>query len=201
MTEEELQDKYSDAYSHLKEKTIFDLRTLARGLGIAKPTTMQKEEVIMSIMKVASGEESASAVSGRGARPKARGISAAEIDELMEYFKNPLEGDTELKLSANELTILAELVYMGNYVINNYKRLGEVSEKHFEVANEIFRNYYTVRNRVPDIGYVEENEVADARDLLCDRTKDYIARFEKDVFLDKLTEMLKEKIGELLLEK
>ena len=198
MTEEELLKKYSEAYNYLKEKTIYDLRTLARGLGIAKPTTMQKEEIIMSIMKVASGEESSSGTSSRGARPKARGISAAEIDELMEYFQDLPAGDAEFKLSSKELTVLAELVYMGNYVINHHKRPGEISEKHFDVANEIFRNYYTVRNRVPDIGYVEENEVADARDILCDRTKDYIDRFEKDVFLEKLTEMIKEKIEDFL---
>ncbi len=201
MTKEELLNKYSEAYSFLKEKTIYDLRSLARELGVAKPTTLQKEEVILSIMKVASGEESSSGTSGRGARPKDRGISAAEIDELMEYFQDVPAGEAEFKLSAKELTILAELVYMGNYVINNYKKKGEVSEKHFNVANEIFRHYYAVRNRVPDIGYVEENEVADARDMLCDRTKDYIDCFEKDAFLEKLTEMLKEKIEEFLLEK
>ena len=198
MTEEELKDKYGKAYDYLKRKTIHDLHSFARRLGVAKPTTLHKKEVIISILKVASGEESASGVSVRGARPKSRDITSAEIDELMEYFKNTPAGDMELKLSSKELTVLAELVYMGNYVINNYKKKGEDSEKHFDVANEVFRNYYMIRNRIPDIRYVEESEVADARDILCDRTKDYIARFEKNVFLEKLTDTIKEKLEDFL---
>ena len=155
----------------------------------------------MSIIKLASGEENASGTSIRGARPKARGTTNAELNELMEYFQDTPAEDTELKLSANELTIVAELVYMGNFVINGNKKQGEVSEKHFDIANKIFRNFYAMRNRLSDIGDVEENEVADARDILCDRTEEYIVQFEKDVFLEKLTEMLKEKVEEFLLEK
>lgn len=54
---------------------------------------------------------------------------------------------------------------------------------------------------MPDIGYIEENEVQDARDMLYDRTEDYITQFEKDLFLEKLTDMLKEKIEDFLLTK
>lgn len=138
MTNEELLNKYSEAYNYLKVKTLYDLRSFARELGIAKPTTLQKEEVILNIIKVASGEENVSGVSSRGARPKARSISAAEIDELMEYFQDASAGETEIKLSAKELTALAELVYMGNYVINHYKKPGEVSEKHLILQTKFF---------------------------------------------------------------
>ena len=60
---------------------------------------------------------------------------------------------------------------------------------------------FSLARMLSDIGDVEENEVADARDILCDRIEEYIVQFEKDVFLEKLTEMLKEKVEEFLLEK
>lgn len=201
MTKEELLNKYGEAYEYLNKKAIYDLRSFARALGIAKPTMMQKEEVILSILKVASGEENAFGGSVRGTRPKVRSITSADIDELMQFFRETPVGNAELKLSANDLMILAELVYMGNYVINGYKKPGEVSENHFDVANEVFRDFYMLKNGVSDIRDIEDNKIADARDILYDKTEDYISQFEKDVFFEKLSDMLKEKIEDFLLEK
>lgn len=38
MTDEELREKYCGAYKYLNGKGIYDLRCLARALGVAKPT-------------------------------------------------------------------------------------------------------------------------------------------------------------------
>lgn len=200
MTDEELREKYCGAYKYLNGKGIYDLRCLARALGVAKPTALPKKEIIMGILKAASGEERSSRKSARGARPKARAATVEEMDELMCYFQDTAQRGAELKLTAAELTALAELVYMGNYVVDVGKKQGQGGEKYSEVSHKIFQNFYAVRNRIADMAYMGEYEAADARDILDGRTQIYIAQFEKCAFRKKLSEIF-EKIENFLSDK
>ena len=171
MTDEELREKYCGAYKYLNGKGIYDLRCLARALGVAKPTALPKKEIIMGILKAASGEERSSRKSARGVRPKARAATVEEMDELMDYFQDTAQRGAELKLTAAELTAWAELVYMGNYVVDVGKKQGQGGEKYSEVSHKIFQNFYAVRNRIADMAYMGEYEAADARDILDGRTQ------------------------------
>ncbi|HIR66597.1 MAG TPA: hypothetical protein IAB94_00950 [Candidatus Coproplasma avicola] len=154
----------------------------------------------MGILKAASGEERSSRKSARGARPKARAATVEEMDELMYYFQDTAQRGAELKLTAAELTALAELVYMGNYVVDVGKKQGQGGEKYSEVSHKIFQNFYAVRNRIADMAFVGEDEAADARDILDGRTQIYIAQFEKCAFRKKLSEIF-EKIENFLSDK
>lgn len=90
---------------------------------------------------------------------------------------------TTMQFTRNELKTLAELVYMGFYVANGYRK--EYIEEQFAVSSAVYREYAALKNKIPHKEDIEENEIADVRDELCSETGEYIAQFEKNILLEK----------------
>lgn len=105
-----------------------------------------------------------------------------KIDPVAESIQK-----TTMQFTINELKTLAELVYMGFYVANEYRK--EHIEEQFAVSSAVYREYSTLKNKVAHREDIEENEIADIRDELCSETSEYIAQFEKNILLEKLEQL------------
>ena len=157
-----------------------------------------KDDLILSIVKVASGEEAPAEATNRGAPPKAKKIEAAELTEFMELFRDETEKDVVLKLTGKEFEYFAEMIYLGNFVVRGYQNEEKITEDYCNAANKVFREYYTLGSETEDAG-IKENDIEAVLKILSKNTKKYVERFEKEVFAKKLSEMLKEKIEDFLL--
>jgi len=72
-------NKYLDEYS-MRQASIFELRTIARDMGVNSPTIYKKEDLIEKILKIASGEEKPQMPKSRQGRPPKKKIGSF-IDE------------------------------------------------------------------------------------------------------------------------
>lgn len=70
----------------------------------------------------------------------------------MYYFQDTAQRGAELKLTAAEFA-LAELVYMGNYVVDVGKKQGQGGEKYSEVSHKIFQNFYLLQLYLDAVPY------------------------------------------------
>lgn len=112
MTEEELLKIYEDIYLYLYRKSIHELRSYGRAFCVKSPSSYKKHDLIMCIIRIGSGEESAPARSIRGARPKMQEVAAEDIKRLKNMFlgeENPNEQDEkDLSVSGDEAQNLTE---------------------------------------------------------------------------------------------
>ena len=112
MTEEELLKIYEDIYLYLYRKSIHELRSYGRAFCVKSPSSYKKHDLIMCIIRIGSGEESAPARSIRGARPKMQEVAAEDIKRLKNMFlgeENPNEQEkNDLSVSGVEAQNLAE---------------------------------------------------------------------------------------------
>lgn len=92
---------------------------------------------------------------------------------------------TTMQFTFRELKILAELVYMGYYVANGFRK--ECVENQFAVSSAVYREYAALKNNIADKFDIEDNEIADIRDELCTATEEYIEFFEKNLLFEKKT--------------
>ena len=99
--------------------------------------------------------------------------------------KEPIQG-TEMQFTIDELKTLAELVYMGYYVANGYRK--NCDEEQFRVSSLVYRAYAALKNNFSDREDIEDNEIADVRDELCSDTNSIIEEFERNVFAEKAKE-------------
>lgn len=76
--------EYIDEYS-MRQASIFELRNLARDIGVNSPTIYKKEELISKILKIASGEEKPQMPKSRQGRPPKKMHVYAE-DKKNAYF-------------------------------------------------------------------------------------------------------------------
>lgn len=77
---------------YLKDKTIYDLRTLARELGVKHPSMLKKEELIDNIIKINNGLINSS-YEKRGRKPRSKldfSIVKVEKKGLTEYQKEAI---------------------------------------------------------------------------------------------------------------
>lgn len=112
MTDEELLKIYREIYLYLDHKTIYELRSYGRAFCVKSPSSYKKHDLIMCIIRIGSGEESAPARSIRGARPKMQEVAAEDIKRLKNMFlgeENPNEQEkNDLSVSGVEAQNLAE---------------------------------------------------------------------------------------------
>ncbi len=86
MTEEELLKIYEDIYLYLDHKSIHELRSYGRAFCVKSPSSYKKHDLIMCIIRIGSGEESAPAKSIRGARPKMQEVAQKDLERLKNMF-------------------------------------------------------------------------------------------------------------------
>lgn len=115
-------------------------------------------------------------------------VTAQKKDELIQSIlktgseTEPVQKAT-MQFTISELKTLAELVYMGFYVANGYRK--EYSKEQFAVSSVVYREYSALKNKITDKEDIEENEIADVRDELCSETEEYVTQFENDIISEK----------------
>ena len=115
-------------------------------------------------------------------------VTAQKKDELIQSIlkigseTEPIQKAT-IQFTISELKTLAELVYMGFYVANGYRK--EYSKEQFAVSSVVYREYSALKNKITDKEDIEENEIADVRDELCSETEEYVTQFENDIISEK----------------
>ena len=115
-------------------------------------------------------------------------VTAQKKDELIQSIlkigseTEPIQKAT-IQFTISELKTLAELVYMGFYVANGYRK--EYSKEQFAVSSVVYREYSALKNKITDKEDIEENEIADVRDELCSETEEYVTQFENDILSEK----------------
>ena len=95
-----------------------------------------------------------------------------------------------LEMDQEEWQTLLELVFLGEYAVNACRPPKEISQKHRDAANALYRRHYEQTVKVSDPEAIEDNEIADIRDEVYDSVQEYLERFEEDVCLEKLAELL-----------
>ena len=91
MAETELLQKYQKAYDFLDRKGIMELRSYGRAVGVRSPSNKSKYDLILKIIKIATGIEERSSFSKKGAPLRSKPISDGEINELKELLNQDIE--------------------------------------------------------------------------------------------------------------
>ena len=95
----------------------------------------------------------------------------------------------KIELEREEWQTLMELVFLGEYAVNACRSPQEISRKHADLADAMYRRQYEAENDVSDPDAIEENEIADVRDQIYDRVQEALERFETDVYMEKAAEL------------
>ena len=91
-----------------------------------------------------------------------------------------MEEERVIRLTREKCRRLAQLVFLGNYVVNGWRAPREELEEYDLLAEEICRAEYAFSTGIAAED-AEENEIADVRDRLGGETEAYLAAFEADV--------------------
>ncbi len=91
-----------------------------------------------------------------------------------------MEEERVIRLTREKCRRLAQLVFLGNYVVNGWRAPREELEEYDLLAEEICRAEYAFSTGIAAED-AEENEIADVRDRLGCETEAYLAVFEADV--------------------
>ncbi len=135
-TEEKLIAENERLYKELQKQNIYSLRVYGRRVGVSRPTSKRKRELIVEIMKILTGTEPPSERSGRGAPPKSNSFGEEELSRTAD------RGDVSamLELTLKEFTVLAELVCLGN-IITEATAEEEQTRRCRELTYKICRQY------------------------------------------------------------
>ena len=82
MEEKEILEAFGSVYDYLNDKTIYELRSIAREFGVKAPSSEKKHQLILRIIIAAAGIGEPETVSRRGARVKAGAAPAESIAEV-----------------------------------------------------------------------------------------------------------------------
>ena len=88
---------------------------------------------------------------------------------------------TVISMTAAEFSLLAQLVFLGNYVVNGCRSPQEELGEYNALADMIYRERYAQTTGIRDREEIEDNEIADVRDRLYDEVREYLEAFEEDV--------------------
>lgn len=94
-----------------------------------------------------------------------------------------MEEERVIRLTREKCRRLAQLVFLGNYVVNGWRAPREELEEYDLLAEEIFRAEYAFSTGIAAED-AEENEIADVRDRLCDSVLKYLEAFEADILAE-----------------
>ena len=91
-----------------------------------------------------------------------------------------MEEERVIRLTREKCRRLAQLVFLGNYVVNGWRAPREELEEYDLLAEELCRAEYAFSTGIAAED-AEENEIADVRDRLGGEAEAYLAAFEADV--------------------
>ena len=84
-----------------------------------------------------------------------------------------------IRLTDEQIYALAELAYLGNYVVNSLRDPSKEIKKYSDLADSLYCMIYNCRNK--NAGMAEDNEIADVRDRVGAGAEEYLGAFEKDI--------------------
>lgn len=96
----------------VRELGVFELRGLARELGIASPTTKKREELIDSILNIVKNGESIEHTGKRKGRPYKK---LSSIDEIVSSMTNEYNTVSDIIEFESLLTFAQEMPIFGNF--------------------------------------------------------------------------------------
>lgn len=94
-----------------------------------------------------------------------------------------MEEERVIRLTREKCRRLAQLVFLGNYVVNGWRAPREELEEYDLLAEELCRAEYAFLTGIAAED-AEENEIADVRDRLCDSVLKYLEAFEADILAE-----------------
>lgn len=141
-----------DEYS-MRQASIFELRNMARDIGVNSPTILKKEELISKMLKIIKGEEKPEMPKSRQGRPPKNALAiASKTGSNMNYenmilFKKSLksENSTDLPSGRNNFNYnFNSYSYGGNWLLASpHFVYGETEEKPRNIFNiEKRKGYY-----------------------------------------------------------
>lgn len=92
-------ENYLDEFS-MRQASIFELRNLARDMGVNSPTIYKKEELIEKILKIANGEEKPQMPKSRQGRPPKKMHSYNE-EKGLNFLRGLSESDSYIVSNSN----------------------------------------------------------------------------------------------------
>ena len=89
-----------DIKQRLDAISIYDIRQIAREVGVPKPTEGKKERLLSYIVDIASGEKDPEKRSSKGARPKSTAYDRSLVSDILRCREICLLGEEAEKESA-----------------------------------------------------------------------------------------------------
>lgn len=89
--------------------------------------------------------------------------------------------NVKIEVTEEQLKVFAKLAYLGNYVISSCRTDDEEeADMCDELCNSLYCKIYC-HNFSGTPADIEDNEIADIRDRICDSAEFYLHRFENDI--------------------
>ncbi|MDE5943418.1 MAG: hypothetical protein K2H30_04335 [Clostridia bacterium] len=97
--------------ARLKAKSIYDLRQVARQVGVPRPTEGRKERIVEEILNIASGNSDPASLSASGAPPKSAEYDKQLVVDILRCreislssFEEEVSGVIEMQVSSAEVS-------------------------------------------------------------------------------------------------
>ena len=84
----------------------------------------------------------------------------------------------KLQMKEDELSSLAQLALLGEYVVNSVRDEEKKIKKYSDIVYSLYNKVYEISTGV---SHAEENELADIHDRLFDGVSCYLGLFEHDI--------------------
>ena len=101
----DLLQKYASVAEYLDGLSVYEVRNIARELGVRSPTTEKKGELIEQIVMVAAGLVSPlGKMTNKGAPPKAAKVSENILSEILTHERDIAESGRQIEQQASLLS-------------------------------------------------------------------------------------------------
>ena len=150
-----------DEYS-MRQTSIFDLRNMARDMGVNSPTILKKEELIAKMLKIIKGEEKPQMPKSRQGRPPKKALAITSKTGSNMNYENMILFKKSLRSENPNDTTLERNNMQYNFNTNSYGGNWLLASPHFVYgeAEEKPRNIFNIEKRK---GYFYATET----DTLC----------------------------------
>lgn len=119
-------DKYNLNEYSMRQSSIYELRNIARGVGVLSPTTLKKEELIEKVLKILSGEEKPQMPKNKKGRPPKNLFGTKNVTNMADFGSNNFL--TQQDTSNTEIAILSSKKNYEDEVYYNSTQ-GKVEER------------------------------------------------------------------------
>lgn len=137
-SEEKFFVENKELYNKLQSYSIHVLRIYGRDIGVSRPTSKRKKELIIDIIKILKGTEIPCGSRKLGAPPKKHDITFAENIKNGIYGSALAEKGESIYLSFEELMVITELLYFKEFILDFYGRIVQN-----DCYNQLLKKFYS----------------------------------------------------------